>query len=102
MLCDQSAFYAQRISQGNTPTALPTPGTAGQSVSPITSLSLAGSNRANNPLATTLPYSQSNTQSVPNTNTALNAPLKSIYIRFSVVLLELGCECTFFTTHLRR
>ena len=37
---------------------------------PITSLSLAGSNQANSPLATSLLYSQSNTQSAPNTNIA--------------------------------
>ena len=70
---DVSAFSSDSISQGNTPIAISTPGGAGQSTLPITSLSLAGSNQANNPLATTLPYSQSNTQSVPNTNTSQNS-----------------------------
>lgn len=42
MLCDQSAFYAQRISQGNTPIAVPMLETAGQSLSPQTVLNNQG------------------------------------------------------------
>ena len=73
MLCDQCGLYSWPTAQGNTLTALPTPGTGEQSALPITSLSLAGSSQANNPSATSLLYSQSNTQSAPNTNTSQNS-----------------------------
>ena len=96
------AFSSQSILLGNIQTALPTPGTADHSALPITSLSLAGSNQANNPLATSLLYSQSNTQSAPNTNTSQNSSLKSIYVRFSVVLLELECKVLFLKAHRAR
>ena len=68
-----NAFSSQSISPSNTPIALSMPGTVGQSALPITSLSFLGSNQINNQLATIPPYSQSNTQSVPNTNTSQNS-----------------------------
>ena len=92
MLCDQSAFYAQRISQGNTPIAVPMLETAGQSLSPQTVLNNQGYTVGMSGLSTRW-------QSGTDTNTTQASSLKPIYVRFFVVLLELGCKVLFLTIH---
>ena len=72
MLCDQCDFYSWPTAQGNTLTALSTPGTGGQlSTQPGGLLSLQGMNQ---PERTPIPSSQS----ASNTSTSPNAPFNPL------------------------